>query len=212
MESCLVPFGMQSWSVSLRSTRHGSCVVHWCGDAETWQRLQAHKVLVSRYQIVHVMKRDVLVPSGNSTWWWFCTIWRSCSYWFLHASGCCYSKATAFIGFLLIVILFTNRMLQTRLWVLEGTMMRVIRVVKLLKGIWGRWLLPSGMCGWLATAHSYWRGAVSNLTRLNPQTPTLTASCDENQFTGEINSVWIVGELSSLAWSCCFSFLVILVC
>ncbi len=90
--------------------------------------------------------------------------------------------------------------------VLEGTMMRVISVVRLLKGIWRRRLLPSGMCGWLAVARSYWRGAVSNLTRRNPQTPTQTASCDENQFTGEINSVWIVEELSSPAWSCCLSF------
>lgn len=85
-------------------------------------------------------------------------------------------------------------------------MIRMISLVKLVDGIWRRWLFPSGVCGWLATAHSYWRGAVSNLTHWNPQMPTLTASCDENQFTGKINPFWIVGELSSLAWSCCFGF------
>lgn len=47
-------------------------------------------------------------------------------------------------------------------------------------------LLPSEVCGWLATALSCCRGTVSNLTCLNPQMPTLTASCDNIPFTGEM--------------------------
>lgn len=91
-----------------------------------------------------------------------------------------------------------------RLW-LEAILTRVISVVKLLKGIWGKWLLPSERCGWVAAALSCWRGAVSNVTCLNPQMPTVTASCDEIQFTGEmVNSVWVVGVLSFLLWSRCF--------
>lgn len=88
---------------------------------------------------------------------------------------------------------------------LEAILTRVISVVKLLKGICGKWLLPSERCGWVAAALSCWRGAVANVTCLNPQMPTLTASCDEIQFTGEMmNSVWVVGVSSFLLWSRCF--------
>lgn len=102
------------------------------------------------------------------------------------------------------------------LLVREATLMSVISVVRLLKGIRGEWLLPSEMCGWFATALSCCRGTVSNLTCLNPQTPTLTVSCDKIPFTGEMmNSVWVVGVLSFLARWFCFSvcsLLLILVC
>lgn len=102
------------------------------------------------------------------------------------------------------------------LLVLEATLMSVISVVRLLKGIRGERLLPGEACGWFATALSCWRGTVSNLTCLNPQTPTLTASWDEIPFTGEMmNSVWVVGVLVFLAPWFCFSvctLLLILVC
>lgn len=62
-------------------TWQGSCVGHWCEDAETWQRLWAYNVLVLRYQSVHVTNCDALLPSsvGGTLQLWTWSKWSSVS-------------------------------------------------------------------------------------------------------------------------------------
>lgn len=59
------------WLTTLVCRRAISTVPVVVTGAETGQRLQARKVLLSRHQICGAMKRDVLSASGNTLWRWF---------------------------------------------------------------------------------------------------------------------------------------------
>lgn len=76
-KGCFVPFGLRRSSVRLWLTWHGSCVGHWCGDAKSWQCLRAYKVLASSPPIVRVIKRDVLLTSGNFWLWRFAAVFSN---------------------------------------------------------------------------------------------------------------------------------------
>lgn len=149
--------------------------------------------LQSCYQIVRVMKRDVACGALEVV---VCNLGRSSSFWFWRTNGFLLQQGNC------IYRLWSDRISQSDA---SGS------------GCW-----TQGWWEWSALSRR-WRGsdedgcspvgcvggsrkptateAVSNLTCLSTQMPTLTASCDEIQFTGEINSSWTVGELSSLAWS-----------